>query len=239
MDRIFAITMAYCDPVMLAHGSANFIKTAGSEIERHLILDNCWPLAKNNHFENILSIAKMTDAHVFKAEENLGGTKGFNRLVELADVNGCEEDDFILYLDPDQTVITDNWLTAMLEVMKADKKISVLCLWPYQQMRTNWNDKIIAGHKIRTYTSADMYSGSLWRRSFIGKGIEGWYKYYGQIEIPAFEKASKMGMYPAYLADFKEGPCPISHDKRYTKWKAEHVSNSFLGDFSQWLEEKK
>ena len=238
MNKVFSITMAYCQPDMLINGLNNLSETAGRQPDYKLVLDNRWPMGAPDHADQISLIAEHFGAKSYIVEKNLGGTIGFNYLVKCADELGCDQDDFILYFDPDTNVVNHGWLTAMMEVMKADPKISVLCLWPFQNMRTDFVETEVAGHKLRVYGAADMYSCCIWRRSFIGKGIEGWFKYYGQIEIPAFEKAHRLGMYPAYLRDFKEAPCPISHPKEYTRWKMEHVSNSFTGDFAEYLRTK-
>lgn len=229
--------MAYCSTNMLESGVRNIIEAAGDQPDHHLILDQHWPLSQINYRDEITRIAKLTNAKVYDAGRNLGGTDGITYLAKKADELGCGPDDLIAYCDPDQNVLVPGWLTAMKEVMQADPKIGVLCAWPFQQMRTDFTETEVAGHKLRLYPGADMFSCHVWRRGFMGDKVEGEFKWYGQIEIPAYRRAQRLGMYLAWMPDFKEAPCTISHDKRYTRWKALHVSNAFNGDFAQYLKE--
>jgi GT2 family glycosyltransferase len=231
---IHVITVCHCEPATLAMSLAQALRTMGQvEIKTWILLDNVWPIEHDNAAQCIKSIARMVDGSVISVPKNLGGHGGFNFAFHQLN---ADLQDLILWYDPDSYPITQGWLKAMKDVMDVDGNIATLSLWPENIGGKDWNEFTIAGHKVRTYPHAEMFSITMWRASFIGKGgVAAEYRWYGQIEAPAFRKAQGLRMRNAYLADFKEKHCPLPHPESYSKWKQSHLNRTFNGNFDEWL----
>lgn len=201
------------------------------------LLNNKWPLCDADFYaEAICALAKGVRGEVWNADQNLGGTGGINYLLDVANV---EPEDFVLWYDLDSNPVTPNWLQAMYSVMQEDPSLAVLSLMPpfgLEQPETLSEHKT-AFHSVITSSRPQMFSVAMWRGSFILPKVEAEFKWYGQIEIPAFNKASKLGMRIGYLKDFKEEPCPIKPNPMYVAWKMKHVSGLYNKNFCDYVEE--
>lgn len=113
-------TKKICSIIVLSYNQADYTKKCLESIRKYtsypyeiIVIDN----ASNE--ETILYLEKQKDIILVKNTENKGFAGGCNQGVELA------KGEYIMLLNND-TIVTKNWLTNMVELMETDKEIAMV-----------------------------------------------------------------------------------------------------------------
>ena len=213
------------------------LETMGQRPLDWVLIPHHWPIETDSHYKAIQDTADYLGARVINPEKNLGGTGGAN--FAISHLNPGPED-LVLWLDGDSWPIESGWLSAMIDVMRADPKIATLSLhpgdWPAGDPWYRPDDeRMVDGHRIWHFNHPQAFSVTLWRSTFAKPEIEAEFKWYGQIEAPTYRKSERMGLKNAWLADFNEKDMTPHHNPTYEAWKNAHVSRQFGGNFDEFL----
>lgn len=234
---LLAISNLFMKPELMAQAMIRFHMTSGKQVldvRTWLFVDNHWPLGDLGYQNAVEMISHMGLGMIVDPGSNLGGHGGFNFALKQLNPHA---DDLILNYDLDSNPLSYGWLSAMIDVMRADPSLGYVALLDDRCVENRpWQFETIAGHKM-AFADTDMWNVTLFRASVLREGMKAQYKYYGQVELPMQEHVKSLGMRFGYLYDFREScpPFTLAHDSIYTQYKADHVSRKFDGSFDEYL----
>lgn len=225
------INELYSKSVMLRHRDPRSIE--------HVVVDHHWPLNRGWTKRSIITMSEMYGFSMMSPYKNLGGAEGYKWAMANIPI---EDEDYILFNDPDVASTLPHFDQAMFNVLTADPKVLGVFLSDervYAAPGRNWTTTTIAGHSCKEADNFSVTDIGMLRAGFIKKAMRGITKFYGYVEEPIWRAAKEQGGRIVYLENFTQTQCPIAHPAEYTRWKIEHAHKfSFSGNFDQWCKEK-
>lgn len=227
--RLFAITVSYCEPEVLAHGLVRFNMTAGMLPWKYVVVDHLFPINPLVNSIMVNKLATLVDAEVVKPSVNTGGAGGFNfGMKALPDLR---DEDLIVGMDPDSNPITYGWLPAMVKTMEAGKDLMSVSLMHEHIVQRNWEVEFIGGNRVAFLPHPEMMNLSMWRVGAIRDGLKQ-SGFYGHTERMMWAPKKN-----AYLYDFRETLCPIQHPASYNTWKRRHAFDGYTKNYDDFIKE--
>lgn len=246
--RIFALSLGFAPARIFIETFNAFYKSlTGIKPQLHYVLNNRYPV---NEDQNNALLETYCHIHpimeYYDAGHNLGLSGGYNKLLSMlaADV-GLEDDDIIVYLDPDVNIITPGWLDAAKTVFENNKYVGWVSLYnervDEEFKHRPYVDYEVAGVRVREPSQPMINSVCIFRYSYL-KAMNGLNEdgLYGGLECKMWNLMSGKGYRWIFLRDFHEscGDDKFKADRAYTvyKWEYAHTRSTKL-DFKSWLEE--
>lgn len=224
----------------------------------HTIIDLGFPLkygadipddieaTKEENSLELMSIAKKYGSAYVKIK-NIGVSQNWSFASKLLCVG---KDDVIIGCEPDETPLTDDWVSAMSDVL-SEKNVAMCSLLMKDQevwlkdRPDVYKEKIIAGHRCIEVNGAIAMALIGFSGAFLEKASEvpvpSGSSIYGSIEAASCSKISALGYSWCFLADYY-----VKHNENvplYRKYKTDITSGNYSGvkqiHFEQWLQLKK
>jgi hypothetical protein len=180
--------------------------------------------------------AAFLGAKLLSLPENMGARDNFSWALRQFEF---KDDDYILNYDLNGNPQNEGWLKAMIDVLNADKSLSMVGLLHNRILneKTWWMEKI-SGYNIASWpgwssTKTCMYPGKVLReRATFDR------KYYGFLEKGMFEHAKKLGLRPVYLYDFREDMPEIIEPQIFADWKYAHAFEGYTGRLEEFIKDR-
>lgn len=245
--RVFAITLAFCNPKVLERSIRAFYASRNPDMElEHVIVDQHYPMHRKETAVLLASLAGEFGIRVLDPGKNLGLHAGFNWA--MCALNPRDEDIIIGY-DGDSLPISPGWDMALVRAIDGTKtQHGKKVVWS-----TLGNPRTIKDINLRGFdkATADGYLDIWLTRTSITNSVcawrYGWLRsvgflhepraFYGHLEAEMWGRMRKdreaWGVLPGWqesdeLRDF--------HDREYVvyKWKHAH-EKSWPGDFESFV----
>lgn len=240
--KIFAITLGFMPVRILERSLRAYAATRHGSLEyRHVLLDQHYPVDKEQNRSAVRALCDELGIEVMDAGRNLGLHVGFNYVLDQLNPAA---DDIIIAYDGDSTPVGNGWDLALVRTLLGDpqKKVVWASLTNPRSAKDlgerGYIDKVIDGHlHVRVTKTAVTNSVCAWNF--------GWLKsvglltepsaFYGHLETAMFEKLGANQW--AFVRDYIESDeLRDLHDRSYVvyKWCHAHLK-SWPGDFESWL----
>lgn len=236
------VTMVYANANILRSAMAAYRRTTADlpPNATHVFVDQCYPLRHDEVRAEILKQVASIPCNtvLLSPGRNMGLHQGFNYAIETQKI---ADDDIVIGYDADEHPTHEGWLTAMLDVFRADPDCGWLSIGGPQAIEfmnnNGCNRTKVAGHNVwrPPYPLVNHVTG------FRGKAIREVgpfrepFEYYGGIESEMQPAYNRAGYYHGYLVDYLQQGMHHLHDPEYAEWKWKHVRDEFKGDFSAFL----
>jgi len=230
--RITNITPGFCNVNVLRAGLTS-INAAQVLPHKHLFGYNHYPLASESELHDVCDEFGL---EWIDLGGDYGGVSSANALISHVTT------EFVFGHDPDclYPLESKGYDEAIVKILDEDKTLAWVSLTPIP-LRNGYianpdgHIEIIAGYRVYFHHTVDMWSAGGSRTEYLqANPIEGHFKYYGQVEIPMYERLQATGMRYGYLLDYPEDSFGYLHDIDYMKWKNAHLKG-YEGSFGSWL----
>lgn len=216
----------------------SFAQTHRQQLEASYLIDQHYPLRPEVNRPVLKHLCERFNYQYIDSLKDRGAAQGFNYALSQ-----LPKTTHIVTYDPDMVPATDNALERQIAVLDANPSLAFVSLAPafcadalYMQTRADL--QIIANERVWVMrpNKYEMMDGCVWRRSFLDSvnGFTQQFRYYGQLEIPMIQLATKQGLTWGYLADHGFIVDQRYYDAEYTQWKHAHIAG-FTGSMSEWL----
>jgi len=239
--RVILLSIAFAPERILHLHYQQVYSTIGLRPDRHLVLNNHYPVAEDQVTKAARVIAKQYDAEFFDVGKNLGSAAGYNLLFQYA---APADDDIVILLDPDTNPVTPDWGKAMVDVHMAEKKVAWVST-TFPQVDKEFSERKhkeyeVAGYRVLEPTETMINSICSFKTKVV-REIGGFYDatpWYGGFEAMMWNKIQ--GKYKwLFLKDYKEAADPrFESDPIYRQYKVElaHKRSTKL-EFGAWLKQ--
>lgn len=231
--KLYAITLGYLFPEILAHTLIKGWRTAGFVPDRWIVVDHHWPIQPIATSIAVNGLARTIGAEVMRPEKNLGGHGGLNWVLQQIKP---QPEDFILTYDGDSNPITQGWLLEMQRALDLYPELTSVSLMHEHILERGWQiNAPTDGRPKLARIPLEMFNVTLWRGSTLAGGLKGLAAspYYGSVET-----AMNQQLNHAYLWDYREGGNPIPHHPLYTEWKFQHAIKGDQRNFDEYYRAK-
>ena len=241
--RTLTISMAYGPPKIIQTSIAQFYRTTQVPTE-HLIVDQCWPLDREEMEHVFGYLAREYGCKVVRPGRNLGLAKGFNWALEQVPF---PDNGGVIGYDPDSWPVTPGWDRAMCDAFVRYPWASWFSLWhPHaeRELLAEGRGQVLENDaSLVKAKSAVMNSVCMFRRGWLRAcgGLYEAHHYYGGLEVHMWPKLVEHKTQWLFLKNYREEfwPYPEMIDVNYRAWKWAtcHLGEKQI-EFGEWLKLK-
>ena len=242
--KVFVICVAFGNADQVGASLRRF-KSAlpvgpGIELDK-VVVNGHFPLNYKSNQALLPSVCEENGFRLLDPGKDLGSAQSQNwALREL----GAKDGDFFVNLDPDSACDMEGWLTALLEVMKSERKIAILSLntfWHWERifrLGLPVETRYVGKYRVLFPLTPDLFNLSVWRVEALNRiggvlqGTASW----GNVESFTMAALARADYRTALLYNFMEATdLKLMQPMEFIDWKKAHgVDRTFPGNFGEY-----